>query len=105
MILTSPYQLQSFLKYKARKLGGKCNLVDEAYTTQTCSACFALTGPQGVRGLKIRSWVCNICHAEHDRDINAARNMVLFSKDAVCYLQTACGFGHETPLRESPTLR
>src|SRR5690606_23210831 len=101
---SSPYQLQSFLEYKARKLGGNCNLVDEAYTTQTCSTCFALTGPQGVRGLKIRSWVCKFCHAEHDRDINAAINMILFSKNPVCKLQTGFGFGHETPPAGIPYL-
>src|SRR5690606_7761246 len=102
---SSPYQLQSFLEYKARKLGGKCNMVDEAYTTQTCSACFALTGPQGVRGLKIRSWVCSYCHAEHDRDINAARNMILFSKNPVCKYKPDSVSGMKLHLRESPTLR
>lgn len=102
---SSPYQLQSFLEYKASKLGGNCNLVDEGYTTQTCSTCFRCSGPQGVKGLKIRSWVCNFCHAKHDRDINTARNMILFSKNAVCKYKPDSVSGMKLYLRESPTLR
>ncbi|MEI6355336.1 MAG: zinc ribbon domain-containing protein [Methylococcus sp.] len=39
-----------------------------------CSACGALTGPQGRAGLKVRQWECIECGTQHDRDVNAAIN-------------------------------
>ena len=27
-------------------------------------------------GLEVRNWTCPICHSEHDRDINAAVNIM-----------------------------
>lgn len=50
--------------------------VDEAYSTQTCSCCGSRTGPKGVAGLGIRGWACSECGTEHDRDINAAKNIL-----------------------------
>ena len=47
--------------------------IDEAYSTQECSACGARTGPKGLPGLSTRHWVCRGCGAAHDRDVNAAR--------------------------------
>ena len=52
--------------------------VDEKFTTQTCSSCAALPpeGPKGIAGLGIRQWECSGCGASHDRDVNAARNIL-----------------------------
>ncbi|MHD0644360.1 zinc ribbon domain-containing protein [Pseudomonas aeruginosa] len=50
----------------------------ESYTTQTCSNCGSLpvSRPRGIAGLGIREWTCVDCGAVHDRDINAARNIL-----------------------------
>lgn len=52
--------------------------VDEKFTTQTCSSCGALPPerPKGIAGLGIRVWDCSDCGAGHDRDVNAARNIL-----------------------------
>ena len=31
--------------------------------------------PKGIAGLGIRSWVCSVCGASHDRDVNSALNI------------------------------
>lgn len=62
------------LEYKAIARGVLFAEVNEAWTTQTCSRCGSIEGPKGVAGLGIRQWTCS-CGAEHDRDVNAARNI------------------------------
>jgi hypothetical protein len=48
----------------------------EKNTTRTCSSCKALTGPAGLDMLDVRSWICVRCGVTHDRDVNAARNIL-----------------------------
>jgi transposase len=50
--------------------------VDEAFSTQTCSVCNSRTGPKGREDLGIRGWQCSMCGAIHDRDVNAAQNIL-----------------------------
>ena len=50
-------------------------VIDEAYSTQTCSTCGERTGPKGRDGLANREWTCPCCGAVHDRDVNAAKNI------------------------------
>ncbi len=46
-------------------------------TSQVCSAC----GHRGEKlSLSIRSWTCQACNTEHDRDVNAARNVLLYAR-------------------------
>lgn len=63
------------LRYKAIRHGVIFAEVNEAYTTQTCSQCGSIEGPKGVAGLGIREWICS-CGAEHNRDTNAAQNIL-----------------------------
>ena len=42
-------------------------------TSQICSACGTSDGP---KPLSVRSWTCAACGAVHDRDVNAARNIL-----------------------------
>jgi putative transposase len=42
-------------------------------TSQTCSACGVKDGP---KPLGVREWTCNSCGITHDRDVNAARNIL-----------------------------
>lgn len=42
-------------------------------TSQVCSACGVKDGP---KPLRVRQWACSECGAVHDRDVNAARNIL-----------------------------
>jgi putative transposase len=72
--------LKGFLEYKSQQAARSFEVVSERNTSVTCSHCRALTGPRGVNGLIVRSWVCGNCRALHDRDVNAARNILIGSR-------------------------
>jgi len=67
---------RTMLQYKSDDAGVWFEEVDEALSTQTCSCCGLRTGPKGVSGLGIRGWTCNACGTVHDRDVNAAKNIL-----------------------------
>lgn len=66
------------LAYKAVKHGAWFEEVNERFTSQTCSSCGALpdSRPKGIAGLGIREWECSDCGCIHDRDTNAALNIL-----------------------------
>lgn len=66
------------LAYKAVRHGAWVEEVNESFTTQTCSSCGTLpdSRPKGIAGLGIREWVCSDCGSIHDRDTNAALNIL-----------------------------
>jgi putative transposase len=66
------------LKYKASMLGGTVLEVNEAYSTKTCNTCLDESGPSGLSGLSVREWTCGSCGQIHERDINAAKNILVF---------------------------
>ncbi len=70
--------LKTMLEYKCAGAGIVFKEVNESYTTQTCSSCGCLpdSRPRGITGLGIRVWACSECGVIHDRDINAARNIL-----------------------------
>ena len=72
------YQLRNMLAYKSLAGGTEYIEVDSRNSTRTCSSCGASTGPAGLAGLKVRSWVCSACGSQHDRDVNAAINTLNF---------------------------
>jgi putative transposase len=72
-------QLRQFLDYKSRAGGRRFVAVSNRYSTVTCSACGARSGPSGYAGLKVRQWRCG-CGANHDRDVNAAVNTLLVGR-------------------------
>ncbi|GAB3470684.1 RNA-guided endonuclease InsQ/TnpB family protein [Azotobacter salinestris] len=71
-------QLKTMLEYKCAHAGIVFKVVDERYTTQTCSNCGALpdSRPKGITGFGMREWTCSVCGVTHDRDVNAARNIL-----------------------------
>lgn len=68
--------LKQFIQYKGSYAGKTVEIVNESYTSRACSSCGCLSGPQGVNGLRVREWTCVDCGAVHDRDGNAARNIL-----------------------------
>jgi putative transposase len=62
------------LEYKARLYGRELRKVGRFEpTSQVCSACGVKDGP---KPLHVREWECAGCGAVHDRDVNAARNIL-----------------------------
>jgi putative transposase len=77
------------LRYKATALGARYEEVNESFSSRVCSSCAGTTGPKGVADLGIRSWICSECGISHDRDTNAAQNILFRS-------------GHRTPAEGIP---
>ena len=72
------------LRYKASRHGVVYVEADERNTSQTCSSCGSLPPerPRGIAGLGIRRWECSDCRASHDRDVNAALNILRVGRSA-----------------------
>jgi len=70
---------RTMLQYKCLGAGAAFEIVNEYHSTQLCSECGALGGPKGIAQLGMRHWACSDCGALHDRDVNAARNLLLFA--------------------------
>lgn len=65
----------SELQYKADWYGKVVVQIDRFYpSSQTCSVCGAKWS--GTKDTKVRDWVCPICGVHHDRDVNAAINIL-----------------------------
>ena len=70
------FEVKRQLTYKCENAGCYYLEVNESYTTQTCSCCGSRqNSPKGRAGLGIREWQCG-CGVTHDRDINAAKNIL-----------------------------
>ncbi|WP_269475013.1 MULTISPECIES: RNA-guided endonuclease InsQ/TnpB family protein [unclassified Variovorax] len=67
---------RTMLKYKCDDAGAWFAEVDESFSTQDCNICGTRAGPKGRAGLAVRQWTCPCCGASHDRDVNAARNIL-----------------------------
>lgn len=64
-----------FLVYKMSERGKSAVFVDKYFpSSQLCSNCG--TRNAKVKDLSVRSWTCDSCGASHDRDVNAARNIL-----------------------------
>ncbi len=72
------------LEYKTARAGRRLVVIDRWYpSSKTCSACGHLLAPLF---LSTRHWTCPGCGTRHDRDVNAAKN-ILAAGRAV----SACG--------------
>ena len=64
----------AMLEYKCARYGRYFGRVDRFVpTSQVCSVCGVKDGP---KPLRVRAWVCAECGVRHDRDVNAARNVL-----------------------------
>lgn len=95
-------ELRRQLTYKAAQRGVQLAVVDRWYpSSKTCSACGAIHA--GLR-LQDRHWQCP-CGAEHDRDVNAAQNILaesLREHGAAGVAVSACGEESAGRSREIP---
>lgn len=86
-------QFVNMLEYKAARYGRTFARVDRwAPTSQVCSACGV---KDGKKTLNVREWDCAACGAVHDRDVNAAKNILTLGKQQVAAgraeTENACG--------------
>jgi putative transposase len=85
--------LREMLEYKCDWHGRELVTADRWYpSSKTCSACGHLTAKMP---LDVREWTCGNCGTRHDRDVNAAKNVL-----AAGLAVTACG-GSVRPKRET----
>ncbi|WP_207232339.1 RNA-guided endonuclease InsQ/TnpB family protein [Micromonospora kangleipakensis] len=67
-------ELRRMLEYKAVWYGRAVIVVDRWFpSSKTCSTCGRINPSMP---LTVREWVCPACHTEHDRDVNAAQNIL-----------------------------
>lgn len=86
-------QFRQLLEYKASWYGRDVIVVDRWFpSSKLCSICGALAAAMP---LQVRSWTCG-CGATHDRDVNAARNIL-----AAGLAVSVCGAGAR-PQRNTP---
>jgi putative transposase len=94
------HEFRRQLAYKARLHGGQVVVADRWYpNSKTCSGCGHVLD---ALPLAQRSWTCPDCGAMHDRDVNAAVNLMYM---AVSSTVTACGgegAGHACKCRVKP---
>ena len=75
---------RNILAYKAVRQGAWFDEVDERFTTQICSGCGGKpdSRPKGIADLgsmfteHAKEWQCSTCGCNHDRDVNAALNIL-----------------------------
>jgi len=67
-------QFRRQLEYKCDRYGRELVVIDRWYpSSKTCSACGYLLAELS---LSTRTWQCPSCRARHDRDVNAAKNIL-----------------------------
>ncbi len=70
-------EFRRMLEYKTRWYGSKLTLAPRFFaSSKTCSNCGY---PMKEMPLSVRKWECPQCGTEHDRDINAAKNLLKFA--------------------------
>ncbi|MCG7206706.1 RNA-guided endonuclease InsQ/TnpB family protein [Streptomyces arenae] len=85
--------LRSMLEYKCAWYGRELVVIDRWFpSSKLCGACGTVAAKMP---LTVREWTCDDCGTVHDRDVNAARNIL-----AAGLAASACGDGVR-PQRES----
>ena len=69
------HELTRQLEYKAEWNKRKYIKIDTFYaSSQICSICGCQNAE--TKNLSVREWICPVCGAKHDRDVNAAKNIL-----------------------------
>ena len=72
------FQITSQLEYKAKWYGRSFVQIDKFYpSSKRCNACGHISEKMP---LSVRTWDCPSCGSKHDRDINAAKNILKAGK-------------------------
>lgn len=88
-------QFVQLIEDKAKKYGRTVAKVSRWLpTSKTCSDCGYIAGDMP---LNVRNWMCPTCGATHDRDYNAARNILAAGR---AERLNACGAQVRPPVRE-----
>ncbi len=86
--------LVRLIKEKADHYGRTVVKVGRGFpSSQLCSTCGHRDGP---KPLSVRAWSCTACGTEHDRDLNAARNVLVEGRRIAAgpaEIENACGAG------------
>ena len=69
-------QLVNFIKYKCLWYDKKFVQVDRFYASSKICSCCGTIHKDIVDSLSVREWICPDCGTRHDRDVNAARNIL-----------------------------
>ena len=99
------FEFRRQLEYKAERRGGLVVVADRWFpSSKTCSACGTILEKMP---LAVRQWMCPDCGTIHDRDVNAARNLLalglaaLSGPTASSAGREACGEEGAGPARKS----
>lgn len=69
-------QLLNFVRYKCNWYGKEFKQVDRFYASSKICSCCGAYHKDIVNSLSVRDWTCPDCGSHHDRDANAAMNML-----------------------------
>jgi putative transposase len=70
------FEFRRQLEYKAAMRGGQVVVADRFFpSSKTCSACGHSLDDLP---LSVHEWTCTACGAQHDRDVNAAKNLLAY---------------------------
>lgn len=70
-------QLLTFIKYKCKWYGKEFKQVDRFYASSKICSCCGIYHKDIVNSLSVREWSCPDCGMHHDRDVNAAKNILI----------------------------
>ncbi len=88
----------TMLEYKANWNDRQFVKIDRFFpSSKTCSSCGWIK--QDLT-LSVREWICKVCHSHHDRDVNAAKNIL---KQGINIL-SGCGMQSDTKQKHSEAL-
>ena len=70
-------QLVNFIRYKCQWYGKEFRQVDRFYASSKICSCCGTVHKDIVNSLSVREWTCPDCGTHHDRDVNAAKNILI----------------------------
>jgi transposase len=77
MLAQAHYKFEKLLQYKMRRVEGRLVICEEEYTSKMCSRCGEVNSTLG----GARVFRCSACHLRLDRDVNAARKILIKSRE------------------------
>jgi putative transposase len=81
-------ELRQQIQYKAGWYSREVVVIDRwAPSSKACSGCGHVLAELP---LSVRAWTCPVCGAEHDRDVNAARNLLAWATGGVPRTRNDC---------------